>query len=70
MIRKNLVILGANGMVGKVLKKKLIELGYSKNLKTPSSKKVDLRDYNQVLEYFQKVKPKHVFFRRWDDLYR
>ena len=53
-------ITGGTGMVGKSLVKKLKERGYI-HLLTPSSKELDLRNQNDVEEYFNKYKPEYVF---------
>ena len=55
-----ILITGASGMVGSQLVKQLIELGY-KNLLTPSSKDIDLRDIYGTNLYFINNKPEYVF---------
>jgi GDP-L-fucose synthase len=49
-------IAGANGFIGKSIKAKLLESGYS-NLFTPSSSELDYRDSNKTKEYLKKANP-------------
>lgn len=56
-----ILILGANGMVGKVLVKKLKKQGYL-NLLTPTSKQLDLTNQEQTQNYFCNNEPDYVFF--------
>ncbi len=53
-------IAGHNGMVGSAILRLLISEGYS-NIVTESSSKLDLRNQNQVKEFFEKEKPNYVF---------
>ena len=63
-IEKNerIFIAGANGMVGKAIKRRLLKLGYglSKNnglLLTPSRQELDLLNFNEVENWFIRYKP-------------
>ena len=63
-IEKNerIFIAGANGMVGKAIKRRLLKLGYglSKNnglLLTPSRQELDLLNFNEVENWFIRNKP-------------
>jgi len=56
MNHKLVFVAGATGMVGRALVENLTSIGYS-NLLTPSSNEVDLRNYDEVLDYFEKNKP-------------
>ena len=58
LISKNdrIFIAGANGMVGRAVKKALYDNGYNKLL-VPSHKELDLLDANSVEEWFKKNKP-------------
>ena len=51
---------GHNGMVGSAIKKHLEENGYH-NILIKSSKQLDLRNQNQVKNFFRKEKPSYVF---------
>lgn len=53
-------IAGHNGLVGSAILRNLQQNGFS-NLIYRTSKELDLTDYNQTLEYFQKEKPEYVF---------
>ena len=53
-------IAGHSGMVGSAILRLLISEGYS-NIVTESSSKLDLRNQNQVKEFFEKEKPNYVF---------
>ncbi len=59
---ERIFIAGANGMVGKAIKRSLIKLGYGLKenqgaLLTPSRKELDLLDYKKVENWFVKNKP-------------
>lgn len=53
-------IAGHTGLVGSAIRRNLQNNGFD-NLIYQSSKELDLTDYNQTLEYFQKEKPEYVF---------
>jgi len=53
-------IAGHTGLVGSAILRNLQNNGFE-NLIYQSSKELDLTDYNQTLEYFQKEKPEYVF---------
>jgi len=53
-------IAGHAGLVGSAILRNLQNNGFD-NLIYQSSKELDLTDYNQTLEYFQKEKPEYVF---------
>lgn len=59
MKSRKIFIAGANGMVGKALKKEFNNQGYH-NLVAPSSKELDLRDQTKVNDFFKKEKPDYV----------
>lgn len=61
-MHKNSVILitGSSGMVGSALVRRLKYLGY-RNLLTPTSKDLDLRNQNDVDNYFKKNNIEYVF---------
>lgn len=63
MIEKNskILIIGASGFVGKNLVKKFKILGFN-NLLTPSSKELNVLDFENVSEYFYENKPHSVIF--------
>ena len=56
-MNKSILITGSSGMVGKALVKLL-----NKNYKilTPSSKKLDLNNYKNLIKYLKKEKPTHI----------
>jgi GDP-L-fucose synthase len=51
---------GHNGLVGSAIKRKLESEGFE-NIIVRSSKELDLRDFNQVKDFFEKEKPEYVF---------
>lgn len=53
-------IAGHNGMVGSAILRLLRSEGYS-NIVTASSSELDLRNQDQVIEFFEKEKPNYVF---------
>ena len=53
-------IAGHNGMVGSAILRLLRSEGYS-NIVTASSSELDLRNQNQVKEFFEKEKPNYIF---------
>lgn len=53
-------IAGHTGLVGSAIRRNLQNNGFD-NLIYQNSKELDLTDYNQTLEYFQKEKPEYVF---------
>lgn len=53
-------VAGHRGMVGSALVRNLIQKGYS-NLVTRSSKELDLRNQQEVADFFQTEKPEYVF---------
>ena len=53
-------IAGHRGMVGSAIYRKLQKEGYT-NIITRVSSELDLRDYNQVKDFFEKEKPEYVF---------
>ena len=53
-------IAGHNGMVGSAILRLLRSENYS-NIVTASSSELDLRNQNQVKEFFEKEKPSYVF---------
>lgn len=57
---KKILILGANGMVGGTIKKKLLEREFT-NILIPSKSELDLVNQNEVIEYFKKNSPDIVF---------
>ncbi len=57
--RDKVLILGANGMVGSSIKRKLIENEYS-NLLSPSSKELNLINQSETENYFKVNKPEIV----------
>ena len=62
---ERIFLAGANGMVGSAIKRKLLESGYGlsendSHLFTPSRKELDLTNYNQVKEFFEKNSPSVV----------
>ena len=64
---EKIFIAGSNGMVGRAVTKKLLELGYgdaTKNGKlfTPSRSKLNLLKYEEVDEWFKLHKPTIVIF--------
>ena len=54
---KKILITGANGFIGKHLKKKLFKLY---KLDTPSKKKLNLNDKKKLKLYLQKTKPEII----------
>ena len=59
-MKTNVLIAGANGMVGKALVKEL-ELNKSTNLLTPGRREVDYLKLDEVERYFKSYKPKYVY---------
>lgn len=57
---KKILITGSDGMVGKALVKRLEEEG-CKNFLLPNYKELDLRNQNDVRNYFENNKPEYVF---------
>lgn len=55
-----ILILGARGLVGSAIKRELENLNYS-NILTPLRDELDLFNQSQVLDYFKKHRPSHVF---------
>ena len=53
-------VAGHNGMVGSAIVRRLTSLGFS-NIITRSSKELDLKDYNKVIDFFLAEKPDYVF---------
>jgi GDP-L-fucose synthase len=53
-------IAGHRGMVGSAIYRKLQKEGYT-NIITRTSSELDLRDHNQVKNFFDEVKPEYVF---------
>ncbi len=65
LLNEKIYVAGGNGMVGRAVKKKLIELGYGneKNngkLLTPSRSQLDLLNYYEVDQWFTENKPSIV----------
>ena len=56
-------IAGHRGMVGSAIQRKLIREGYT-NFITRTSAELDLRDQQQVTEFFFTEKPDYVFFKQ------
>ena len=54
--KDKIYIAGGSGMVGSALKRKLNNLGF-KNIISPSSSELDLKDSNLVSNWFKKNKP-------------
>ena len=52
-------IAGGSGMVGSAIKRKLNNLGF-KNIISPDSSELDLKDSNLVFNWFKKNKPNIV----------
>ena len=61
MTKKNskIYIAGHNGMVGSAVLRKYRQEGYE-NIITKSSSELDLKNQNQVVEFFNEVKPEYV----------
>ena len=59
-MKTNILIAGANGMVGKALVKELRK-NSNINLLIPSRSEVDYLKFNQVDKFFKKSKPKFVY---------
>ncbi len=57
---ETILVTGSQGMVGKSLIRKLKEKGYMKIL-TPSSKELDLRNQNSVINYFKEENIDYIF---------
>ncbi len=57
--KSKIYIAGHNGMVGRAIWRVLLERGYT-NLVGRSSKELDLRNYNKVLDFFNEEKPSVV----------
>lgn len=55
-----ILVLGSRGMVGSSIVRELKNKGYT-NLLTPTRPELDLLVQQQVLDYFEKNKPQHVF---------
>lgn len=55
-----ILIFGSTGLIGSEIKKKLIHAGFKKIL-SPSKKKVNLLNLNQVKNYIKKHKPEIIF---------
>ncbi|MGO0907533.1 GDP-L-fucose synthase family protein [Clostridioides difficile] len=62
MINKDakIYVAGHNGMVGSAIFRKLIMSGYN-NIVTKSSKELDLRNQNDVENFFKREQPEYVF---------
>ena len=58
--KTNILISGANGMVGRSLLNILQKQGFS-NIVCPTSEEVDFTKFDDVLNCFQKIKPEIVF---------
>lgn len=59
-LNANIYVAGHNGLVGSSIVRKLKEKGYT-NLVYRTSKELDLRDKNQVDNFFEEEKPEYVF---------
>ncbi len=55
----SIYIAGHNGLVGSSIQKKLLEKGFT-NIITRTSKDLDLRNQNKVIEFFRSEKPSYV----------
>ena len=59
-LNAKIYVAGHRGLVGSAIVRKLEEKGYT-NLIYRTSKELDLRDKNQVCEFFEQEKPEYVF---------
>ena len=59
-LQSKILVLGANGMVGRAIVRALKTRG-AKNLLTPSRAELDLTDHNAVIRYFEQAQPAYVF---------
>lgn len=59
-VNDKIYIAGHRGMVGSAIERKLRKEGFN-NIVTATSKELDLRDQQQVRDFFQKENPKYVF---------
>lgn len=59
-LNSKIYVAGHNGLVGSAIVRKLKELGYT-NLILKTSKELDLRNQNHVLELFEFEKPEYIF---------
>ncbi|MCB0415205.1 MAG: NAD-dependent epimerase/dehydratase family protein, partial [Bdellovibrionales bacterium] len=53
-------VAGGRGLVGSAIKRVLVEHGY-KNILTPTSCELDLRDEKSVFQFFESQEPEFVF---------
>jgi GDP-L-fucose synthase len=60
-INSKILVTGAGGLVGFAIKKKLIETGYN-NIIAPNRSDLDLENYNEVYNYFDRERPEYIFF--------
>jgi GDP-L-fucose synthase len=58
--QSKIFVAGANGMVGSAIVRVLESQGF-KNIIKKSSKELDLRNQQQVQDFFEKEKPEFVF---------
>lgn len=59
-LNSKIYVAGHNGLVGSAIVRKLKQLGYT-NIITKTSKELDLRNQNHVLEIFEFEKPEYIF---------
>ena len=59
-VNSKIYIAGSSGMVGSAIIRYLEKKGFN-NILMPSSKEIDLRNYEQVKEFFEKEQPEYVF---------